>query len=39
MDLILSESQFVKLLNEDLGVSRPAIAFSNLMYEKNETKN
>lgn len=34
MDIVISESQFLTLLNEDLGVSRPAIAFSNLIYEK-----
>lgn len=34
MELIINKTQYEKIINEDLGVSRPAIAFANLMYEK-----
>ena len=34
MKIILKEDQLKKILNEDLGVSRPAIAYTNLIYRK-----
>ena len=34
MKIIIKEDQLKKILNEDLGVSRPAIAYTNLIFRK-----
>jgi hypothetical protein len=34
MKIIIKEDQLKKILNEDLGVSRPAIAYTNLIFKK-----
>lgn len=38
MELIINKNQFRKIVNEDMGVSRPAIAFANLIYKIIEPK-
>lgn len=36
MKILVSENQLKKLISEDLGVSRPSIAYSNLIYKNIE---
>jgi hypothetical protein len=34
MKIIVNESQYTKLINEDMGVSRASVDYANLIYEK-----